>query len=161
MAPVGVDEGRNMAERWALLRGAVGLASTLGMEPRVAVMSMGRPEDVTRGEAIALSHRECESLRSAAESEGIHAVCTGIQLERAIKEANVVLAPDGITGNLIFRSLHLVAGLESWGAVSLGVAPLIYVDTSREKADYLGALHLARALVAWHWRGDAPRGPAP
>jgi predicted methyltransferase MtxX (methanogen marker protein 4) len=146
LAPVGIDEGRDMEERWALLRGAAGLARRLGTEPRVAVMSMGRPEDAGRGEAIALSHRECESLRSAAEAEGIAATCTGVQLERAVEEGNVVLAPDGVTGNLVFRALHLVAGLDSWGAIALGVMPRVYVDTSREKPDYLGAIRLARAL---------------
>jgi predicted methyltransferase MtxX (methanogen marker protein 4) len=147
LAPVGIDEGRDPDERWALLKGAAGLARRLGAEPRVAVMSKGRPEDAGRGEAIALSQRECESLRSAAGAEGIEAVCAGIQLERAVVEGNVVLAPDGVTGNLVFRALHLVAGLESWGALALGALPLVFVDTSREKADYLGAIHLARALA--------------
>lgn len=147
LAPVGIDEGRDLAERWALLQGAIRLATSLGIEPRVAVMSMGRAEDQHRGEAIALSHRECEALRSAAEAEGIRAECVGIQLERAVGGHDVVIAPDGVTGNLIFRAFHLVGGHESWGAVAMGVAPLVFVDTSREKTDYLGALHLARALA--------------
>lgn len=161
LTPVGIDEGRDMSERWALLKGVARLATALGMEPRVAVMSMGRPEDVGRGEAIALSHRECESLRSAAEAEGIPATCTGIQLERAVEEGNVVLAPDGVTGNLVFRALHLVAGMESWGAVAMGVEPLVFVDTSREKVDYLGALHLARVLATGPWQRSPIKGPVP
>ena len=148
LTPVGIDEGRDMAERWDLLKGAARLVTELGETPRVAVMSIGRPEDAGRGEGIALSHRECESLRSAAEAEGMVATCTGIQLERAVEGSNMVLAPDGVTGNLIFRALHLVAGHESWGAVALGVSPMVFIDTSREKTDYLGALHLARALAA-------------
>ncbi len=148
LTPVGIDEGRDMAERWELLKGAAHLAASLGEEPKVAVMSMGRPEDAHRGDAIALSHRECESLRSAAEAEGIDATCTGIQLERAVKGHNVVLAPDGVTGNLVFRSLHLVAGVESWGAVAVGVLPMVFVDTSREKRDYMGAIRLARSLAS-------------
>lgn len=147
LAPVGIDEGRDLSERWALLQGAIRLANLLGIEPRVAVMSMGRSEDQHRGEAIALSHRECEALRSAAEAEGTRADCVGIQIERAVVDHDVVIAPDGVTGNLIFRSLHLVAGHDSWGAVAMGVSPLVFVDTSREKTDYLGAIHLARALV--------------
>ncbi len=147
LAPVGIDEGRDMAERWTLLQGATQLARIIGWEPRVAVMSMGRAEDQRRGEAIALSHRECEALRSAAETEGVSATCTGIQLELAVEGYNVIIAPDGVTGNLVFRALHLVAGHESWGAVAMGLRPLVYVDTSREKADYLGALHLARVMA--------------
>jgi predicted methyltransferase MtxX (methanogen marker protein 4) len=148
LAPVGIDEGRDLRERWRLLKGAARALASLGIEPRAAVMSMGRNEDGDRGEAIAVSLRECEALRDAATAQGITATCTGIRLERAVAEANLVIAPDGVSGNLVFRSLHLVAGFQSWGAVSLGVAPLVFVDTSREKGDYTGALHLARALVA-------------
>ncbi len=148
LTPVGIDEGGDMAQRWALLRAAADLARTLGLTPRVAVMSMGRREDADRGEAIAISVRECEALRSAAEAEGVSAECVGIQLERALHGHNVVLAPDGVTGNLIFRSLHLLAGHESWGAVATGVAPLVFVDTSREKTDYVGAIQLARAIAS-------------
>ncbi len=156
LTPVGIDEGRDMAERWALLQAIIRLASGLGSHPRAAIMSMGRAEDTSRGEAIAVSHRECEALRSAAETEGVEAECVGIQLERAVADFDIVLAPDGITGNLVFRALHLVSGRESWGAVALGLAPLVYVDTSREKTDYLGALHLARTLAGTP-AGDALR----
>lgn len=147
LTPVGIDEGGDMAQRWSLLKAVIGLATGLGWEPRVAVMSMGRTEDGGRGELIAASQRECEALRSAAEAEGVEATCVGIQLERAVEGSNIVLAPDGVTGNLVFRALHLVSGHRSWGAVAMGVAPLVFVDTSREKSDYLGPLHLARALA--------------
>jgi predicted methyltransferase MtxX (methanogen marker protein 4) len=148
LAPVGIDEGRDLAERWRLLKASARTLASLGIEPRVAVMAMGRNEDVDRGEAIAISLRECDALRDAATAEGIPATCVGIRLERAVEGANLVIAPDGVTGNLIFRSLHLVAGRESWGAVATGVHPKVFVDTSREKVDYDGAVHLARALVA-------------
>ena len=148
LTPVGIDEGGDMAQRWVLLKAAAGLADSLGVVPRAAVMSMGRREDADRGEAIAVSVRECEALRSAAEAEGVMAECVGIQLERALQGHNLILAPDGVTGNLIFRSLHLVARHESWGAAAMGVSPLVFVDTSREKADYLGAIQLARALAS-------------
>lgn len=148
LTPVGIDEGRDMGERWTLLERAVELAMSMDVEPRVAVMSMGRPEDTGRGAAIAQSARECDALVSAAETRGIRAECVGIQLERAVGSADVILAPDGVTGNLIFRSLHLVAGLESWGAVATGFMPLVYIDTSREKADYRGSIDLARAVAS-------------
>ena len=148
LAPVGIDEGRDLRERWDILKGAASLVSSLALEPRAAVMAMGREEDADRGEAISLSVRECDALRDAAKAEGIPAECVGIQVERAIEVGNIIIAPDGVTGNIIFRSLHLVAGHESWGAVALGVMPRVFVDTSREKEDYMGAIHLARALAS-------------
>lgn len=148
LAPVGIDEGRDLRERWNIMKGAAGLVSSLGLEPRVAVMAMGREEDVDRGEAISLSVRECDALRDAAKAEGFSAECVGIQVERAVEVGNIIIAPDGVTGNLMFRSLHLIAGHVSWGAIALGVMPLVFVDTSREKEDYMGALHLARAMAS-------------
>jgi predicted methyltransferase MtxX (methanogen marker protein 4) len=147
LTPVGIDEGRDLEERWTLLSASAGMARALGVEPEVAVMSMGREEDRDRGEAVSLSIRECEALRSAAEANGIRARCVGIQLEWAIGSADVVVAPDGVTGNLVFRALHLVGGLDSLGALALGLLPLAYVDTSRERSDYLGPVLLARAMA--------------
>ena len=148
LAPVGIDEGRDLRERWNIMKGAASLVSSFGLEPRAAVMARGREEDVDRGEAISLSVRECDALKDAAKAEGIPAECVGIRVERAVEVGNVIIAPDGVTGNLIFRSLHLIAGHESWGAVALGVMPLVFVDTSREKDDYMGPIHLARAMAS-------------
>ncbi|MCK4300466.1 MAG: hypothetical protein KAX80_13070 [Planctomycetes bacterium] len=148
LTPVGIDEGRDLRERWNILKGAARLVSLLGLEPRAAVMAMGREEDADRGEAISLSVRECDALKDAAKAEGISAECVGIQVERAVEVGNVIIAPDGVTGNLMFRSLHLIAGNESWGATALGVMPLVFVDTSRQKDDYMGPIHLARALAS-------------
>jgi predicted methyltransferase MtxX (methanogen marker protein 4) len=148
LTPVGIDEGRDLDERWNLLKGATELAASMGIEPRVAIMSMGRPEDIDRGEAISISVRECETMRSAAEVAGLTAICVGIRLERAIEEGDVVVTPDGVTGNLIFRALHYVGGFESWGAVSLSALPAVYIDTSRDKGAYLGPIELARAVAS-------------
>ncbi len=146
LAPVGIDEGRDLEERWQLLQDAARLVSALGMVPRVAVMSKGRDEDAGRGEEIDRSLGECKALEERASDAGLDAHCVGILLERAVASSNVVVAPDGVAGNLIFRSLHYVAGNESWGALALGLMPLVYVDTSRDKDDYLGAIRLARAI---------------
>jgi predicted methyltransferase MtxX (methanogen marker protein 4) len=146
LAPVGIDEGRDLAERLSLMQGAIRLMTALGEAPMVAVMSMGRSGDEGRGEAIAISARECEALKDAAESEGATATCVGIQIERAVEEGNVIIAPDGVTGNIIFRSLHFISGRPSLGAVAIGVFPMVYVDTSRGKRDYVGAVKLARAV---------------
>lgn len=147
LTPVGIDEGRDLGERWAVLKEGAALVRALGFAPRAAIMAMGREEDAGRGDAIAISLRESGALRDAAEAEAIPAECVGIRVEAAVEAGNVIIAPDGVTGNLIFRCLHLVAGMGSWGAVALNLRPQVFVDTSREKDDYTGALHLARAIA--------------
>ena len=147
LAPVGIDEGRDIEERWQLLLGTSLLLSSLGITPRVTVISKGRPEDSDRGEDIARYLDEAEVLRSRAEAEGIEAECVGILVERAVTSGNIVIAPDGVAGNLIFRSLHHIGRMESWGAVALGILPTVYVDTSRDKLDFTGAVRMARAMA--------------
>jgi predicted methyltransferase MtxX (methanogen marker protein 4) len=147
LAPVGIDEGDDAAARWQLLQDASELAISLGSEAHVAVMSKGRDEDARRGAGIARSVRECHELRDRALERGYEAECVGILLENAVGTANVVIAPDGVAGNLVFRSLHYVAGNESWGALAMGLLPLVYVDTSRGKDDFIGAIRFARAIA--------------
>ncbi|HJX04239.1 MAG TPA: hypothetical protein VJ489_00305, partial [Thermoplasmata archaeon] len=69
-----------------------------------------------------------------------------ILLEDALKRSDVILAPDGVIGNIIFRSLHLVAGAKAYGAPILNI-PTVFVDTSRAKADYLDSVLFAAGLV--------------
>jgi predicted methyltransferase MtxX (methanogen marker protein 4) len=65
-------------------------------------------------------------------NKNIHIEHKGILIEEYLKEGyNVILAPDGISGNLIFRCLGLVCGIEGYGAVILNKNNLKFIDTSR------------------------------
>jgi len=72
-----------------------------------------------------------------------------ILIENAIlKNANLIIAPDGISGNLIYRTLvHLGAG-KAYGAIYMDIEPII-IDTSRvgKPSEIYGALILALALI--------------
>ena len=72
-----------------------------------------------------------------------------ILIEKAIKEGNnIILAPDGVTGNIIFRTLVLLNSWPSNGAVTLGIDE-IFVDTSRDQSveGYLRSIKLAYDLA--------------
>ena len=62
-----------------------------------------------------------------------------------IGDANVIVAPDRITGNPIFRTLAFLGG-GGFGAPVL--ADLVFVDTSRVKVKFSDAIMLASALLA-------------
>jgi predicted methyltransferase MtxX (methanogen marker protein 4) len=66
--------------------------------------------------------------------------------EDAIDEYEYILAPDGVCGNLMFRSLCLVGCGEGYGAPLVGT-DIIYVDTSRAGSGYEHAICLAGAMV--------------
>ncbi len=68
-----------------------------------------------------------------------------ILIEDAIAECGLIIAPDGITGNLIFRTLLFVGKGASHGAPVVNI-PGIFVDTSRVNPDYSNALNLAASM---------------
>jgi predicted methyltransferase MtxX (methanogen marker protein 4) len=69
-----------------------------------------------------------------------------ILIEDAVKTCGVIIAPDGISGNLIFRTLVFLGGGHGHGAPVLNIGK-IFVDTSRASPDYTNALLLAASLL--------------
>ena len=117
---------------------------------KIAVMASGRKGDYGRSEEISKSIDESEELTRLIE-ENTHFEVKNhyILIEKAIKEnCNVIIAPNGIIGNIIFRSLVLVNSWPSCGAVTFGINK-IYIDTSRDQNTngYLRSLKLAYKLA--------------
>lgn len=140
LGPVGIDEGGTLAGMRALVADCREFCAALGWEPRVAVLSAGRAEDRGRSAAIAGSIERGERLASE-EPDVRH---FNIIIEEALRWANCVIAPDGVTGNLIYRTLvHLGSG-SSLGALYFPLS-LRLADTSRNGSveEYLGAIALA------------------
>ena len=54
-----------------------------------------------------------------------------ILIEKAIiNKSNLVIAPNGISGNLIYRTLVHLGGGKAYGAIYMGIGHII-IDTSR------------------------------
>ena len=71
-----------------------------------------------------------------------------ILIEKAIEnKSNLIIAPDGISGNLIYRTLVHLGGGKAYGAIYMGLKHTI-IDTSRvgDISEIHGALLLALAL---------------
>jgi len=145
LVPVGIDEGNSVADRVDLVSKSVNTIRRFGITEKVAVLSGGRFEDAGRSEIVDQSLADGEVVTGMLCELGIDAKHYGILIEDAIKDANVLVAPDGITGNLIFRTLTFLGGGGGFGAPVL--ADLIFVDTSRVKVKFSDAIMLASALV--------------
>ncbi|HOT95044.1 MAG TPA: methanogenesis marker protein Mmp4/MtxX [Methanoregulaceae archaeon] len=141
LAPVGVDEGWTVKEKVALIRRGRELVRFFGLPDRVGVLSGGRLGDLGRHPAVDRSMADAEL--AARLGEGVH--CE-ILIEDAVGECGLVIAPDGIAGNLIFRTLAYLGGGKGHGAPVTNIEP-VFVDTSRASDDYSYALRLAIALV--------------
>ena len=165
LAPVGIDEGKNIEEKVELAIQAANFIQYLGKIPKIAVLAEGRKDDLGRSERIDESLIASEELTevlidtfrnldnfdndSEDMSKNYSIKNYYILLEQAIEDGyNIILANDGIFGNIMFRTLVLLDKWPSYGAVTLGIDE-IYIDTSRDQTveGYKRSLKLAYRLA--------------
>lgn len=146
LAPVGIDEGWTDDQRFELAYKSVPLARKVGMGQKVAIMSGGRCEDMGRCKAVDRSIESARSIVKRLNAEGIDAYHSQILIEDAAKDADIIIAPEGITGNIIFRTLHFIGGAKALGAPVLNTDK-VFIDTSRAKTDYRDSIALAMRLT--------------
>ncbi len=146
LSPVGIDEGWTEEQRYELAVRSADLARRVGMGTKIAVMSGGRCEDMGRCKAVDRSIEGARSIAKNLVEAGYDAYHAQILIEDAVKEADIVIAPEGITGNIIFRTMHLVGGAKALGAPVVN-ADRVFVDTSRAKTDYRDSIALALRLT--------------
>ena len=147
LAPVGIDEGDNLEQKLRIIELGAQFLEKINIKPKIAVLSSGRAQDVGRSQKIDKSIAEGELLVEIT-SDKYPIKHHHILIEEAIQDnSNFILAPDGVTGNLIFRSLVLSGCGKSHGAVTLGM-DVTFIDTSRSLTveGYTRALKFAKYL---------------
>lgn len=147
LAPVGIDEGQGLMEKKELAIYGRELLSKFGEEPKLGVLSGGRLEDFGRHPVVDESLDLGRMLTEQTTEMGFDVEHYGILLEKALVSSNFILAPDGISGNLIFRTLHFFGGAKGQGAYIANL-PRVFVDTSRAKSDFSDSIALASALCS-------------
>ncbi|MEM0448614.1 MAG: methanogenesis marker protein Mmp4/MtxX [Methanomassiliicoccales archaeon] len=146
LAPVGVDEGWSRTQKIELAERGCVILRRLGVEPKVGILSGGRKSDRGRHEVVDRTLEDAVEIVSKLKEKGIQAEDYEILIENAAKDCDVLIAPDGISGNLIFRTLHFLGEGKALGAVVLNIDK-IFVDTSRAKSSYIDSIALASALA--------------
>ena len=146
VAPVGIDEGWTVRQKYELAVKSVRLMRRIGTGERIAVMSGGRDDDKGRNATVDRTIDDAAELVKLLRSEGYDAYNAEILIESAVDDADLLIAPDGISGNLIFRSLHFLGGARALGAPVLNMNK-VFVDTSRVKTDYRDSIALAMRLT--------------
>jgi putative methanogen marker protein 4 len=140
-APVGIDEGWTVADKLALIRKGRLVARRLGIPENVGVLSGGRFGDVGRHALVDRSMADAELVARLGD-----AVHYEILIEDAIESCGLIIAPDGISGNLVFRTLAFLGAGHAHGAPVVNIDK-IFVDTSRASPEYANALLLAASLL--------------
>ncbi|ABR56714.1 methanogenesis marker protein Mmp4/MtxX [Methanococcus aeolicus] len=148
LCPVGIDEVNNIQDKINIINYSINFLKSKNIVPKVGLLSAGRLSDYGRSEKIDNSLNECENIikyfkkiynnedsenDNILETEdGIIIHHNGILIEEYLKNGyNIIIAPDGISGNLIFRCLGLVCKMEGYGAVILNDKDIKFIDTSR------------------------------
>ena len=149
LTPVGIDEGETVEDRLDIVKNCIDFLKRLGKTPKIAVLAEGRKDDFGRGPEVSQSITDSEKLTELIKENTDEEVENYyILVEKAIKDGcNVIVAPNGRVGNIIFRTLVLLNSWPSYGAITFGMDK-IYIDTSRDQSieGYVRSLTLAYEL---------------
>ena len=148
--PVGIDECIDFESKILFVNKAINEIKALNLEPKVNILSGGRIGDIGRNPKVDSSIEEAKKVVDHFRDKysSLKIEHSEILIENAIaKKTNLIIAPDGITGNLIYRTLVHLGGGKAYGAIYMGIDRAI-VDTSRvgDISEIRGALILARSL---------------
>ncbi|TFG07287.1 MAG: hypothetical protein EU539_05370 [Promethearchaeota archaeon] len=149
--PVGIDECNSIESKISFLKQAKQLLESLNIVPKISILSGGRLGDLGRDakvdNSINIAKEVVEFLKKQYSDLQINH--DEILIENAVeKKSNIIIAPDGISGNLIYRTLVHLGGGNAYGAIYMGLDDVI-IDTSRvgKSSEIKGALVLALALT--------------
>ena len=149
LSPVGIDEGNTVDEKYEIVLNCIDFLKKVGKKPKIAVLAEGREDDFGRGSEVSNSIIDSKKLTKIIKentSEDVENYF--ILIEKAINsKSNIIIAPNGRVGNIIFRTLVLLNSWPSHGAVTFGIDK-IYIDTSRDQSidGYVRSLILANEL---------------
>ena len=149
LSPVGIDEGRTVEERYEIALNCIDFLKKVGKKPKVAILADGREDDFGRGKEVSNSIIDSKKLTKLLKEITSEEVTNYfILIEKAINnKSNVIIAPNGRVGNIIFRTLVLLSSWPSYGAITFGM-DRVYIDTSRDQSidGYVRSLTLASDL---------------
>lgn len=140
-APIGVAEGWTIPEKLALIRNGRVLARRFGLPEKVGVISGGSLNAPGWHPACDRSMADAEFVAKLGDAEHF-----GLYIEEAIKSCGLIIAPDGITGNFIFRTLEYLGAGYGHGAPVVNIDK-IFIDTSHAQQSYTNAIMLAASLL--------------
>jgi len=148
--PVGIDECKNIESKVSFVNKAIEELEALNIIPKISILSGGRLGDLGRDSRVDKSINNAKEVVALLKKEhpNLEINHDEILIENAIyNKSNVIIAPDGISGNLIYRTLVHLGGGKAYGAIYMDLDRVI-IDTSRvgKPTEIYGALVLASAL---------------
>ncbi|GAF67781.1 unnamed protein product, partial [marine sediment metagenome] len=148
--PVGIDECNDLDSKIKFINKAIKEIKALNLKPIINILSGGRIGDIGRNPKVDSSIKDVLKVIAHFRDKNSSLIIkhSEILIENAIAEkTNLIIAPDGISGNLIYRTLVHLGGGKAYGAIYMDIDRAI-VDTSRvgDISEIRGALILAQSL---------------
>ncbi len=149
--PVGIDECNNIKNKKIFLEKTIKILEALNLKPKISILSGGRVGDIGRNLDIDKTINEAKELVEYFKLKypKLEINHTEILIEKAINDkSNLIIAPNGISGNLIYRTLVHLGGGKAYGAIYMDIRHII-IDTSRvgDFSEIYGGFILALALA--------------
>ncbi|UYP45697.1 hypothetical protein NEF87_001982 [Candidatus Lokiarchaeum ossiferum] len=152
---VGIDEVNSYLDKFHMIQQAILLFKSLGIKPKIGILSGGRLGDIGRDswidQTIADAEKLCSQLQQMYPLYSIKHY--QVLIEQAMMEqVNLLIAPEGIAGNLIYRTLVHLGNGRSYGALYLSQYnkyEKIIIDCSRVAPEFEveGSLYFALGLL--------------
>jgi len=148
--PVGIDECNTFTKKIEFINKSLEMFRLLNLTPKISILSGGRTSDIGRDKYVDETIKIAEDIVKYYQQYNPEIMISHdeILIERAIeKQLNLIIAPDGISGNLIYRTLVHLGGGKAYGAIYMGIKHVL-IDTSRvgNLDEIKGAILLAIAL---------------
>jgi len=149
--PVGIDECNDVKSKIAFVNKAIKELQSLNIVPKISILSGGRYSDIGRDpqvdKTINIANEVVDYLKQ--QNPNLDINHDEILIENAISnKSNIIIAPEGVSGNLIYRTLVHLGNGKAYGAIYMDLEKPI-IDTSRvgNLSELKGALILALALA--------------
>ena len=150
LTPVGIDEGNTVEDKFRIAMNCIDFLKQVEKTPKIAILAEGREDDFGRDSAVSNSIKDSRKLtKLLSENTDEDVKNYHILIEKAVQDKrNIIIAPNGRVGNIIFRTMVLLNSWPSYGAVTFGM-DRVYIDTSRDQSieGYLRSLVLAEELI--------------
>jgi putative methanogen marker protein 4 len=148
--PVGIDECNDLESKLAFIENSLKEFRDVEILPKISILSGGRLSDIERDAKVSQTIKDANKIVELMKKKHPDLMITHdeILIENALESnSNFIIAPDGITGNLIYRTLVHLGGGKAYGAIYMGIGKTV-IDTSRvgDYSEFYGALILALAL---------------
>lgn len=143
IAPVGIDEGKTINEKIVLINYGIKLLKKMKLKPKIAILKKEK-------HLISLFFMKIIKYIKNQNNTQIKKY-SNKDIKNAYKYSNYILFQNGITGNLIFRTLSHICNFDGYGAPMYfcGIKKMnkLFIDTSRSLNHYVNAIKFAAFLM--------------